>query len=380
MNPENPLPPTRGLRAQTSKLLLFVGVFVLGGLILPNIRVSWREPVSEAQGTGLGVAPGPPPAGLSEAESYARAAQAASPAVVNIDTQQRVRSSMFDDDWMFGERPPQYQTMEGSGVIVDKNGYILTNAHVVGSANEAGKKILVTLADGRKFSGKVVGSDATTDVALVKVDGGGNLPTAKMGTVRGLVPGQMVVAIGNPLSFKFTVTHGVVSATARPIKDYDNMVQTDCAINPGNSGGALVNLSGQVIGINTLIISQAQGLGFAIPIDTALRVADELKRYGRVKRPWLGLSVVTNTAPLAARFDLPNLEGVVVAQLFRGGPGVSAGVEQGDVITRVNGQPVKSTEDYKSVEKSLKIGQKISLEVHRGSQFANIKAVAGEAP
>src|SRR5262249_54035578 len=161
--------------------------------------------------------------------------------------------------------------------IVNSSGDILTNEHVVGAVGEAGKSIVVRLKDGRKFDGVVVGSDHTTDVALVHIEGT-NLPVAKMGTSRGLVPGQMVVAIGNPYSLMFTVTHGVVSATDRPYKNerdgriYDKLIQTDCAINPGNSGGALVNLRGEVIGINSMIYPDGQGIGFAIPIDTALQV------------------------------------------------------------------------------------------------------------
>ena len=376
--------------------LLLVGVFFLGGFVLPNLhlRVDWKEPASQAQTAGLqqtatvsanalpgglGVVPGAPPASLSEAEYYARAAQAASPAVVNIDTQQqvRMRRGFFDEDWMSGQ--PQTQTTEGSGVIIDAKGYLLTNEHVVGAANDASKNILVTLMDGRKFKGTVVGADKTTDVALVKIEGE-KLPVARIGTARGLVPGQMAVAIGNPLGFRFTVTHGVISALGRPIKDYENLIQTDCAINPGNSGGALVNLQGQVIGINTLIISQAQGLGFAIPIDTALQVADELKRHGHVKRPWLGIAAVTNTATLARVNDLPDIAGVIAAKLWRGSPSDVVGLRPGDIITRIDSKTIHNAEEFKAVEKSLHIGDKVKIEVHRADQYAIVTLTVGEAP
>lgn len=366
-------------------LILCLSAFVLGGMILPNLRVSWKVPESAADPVvGLGVSPGQPQP-LSDAEAYAHAAQIASKVVVNIDTQQRVNPTIMDDDWF--SMGPQVRTSEGSGVIINKNGDILTNEHVVGPANAAGTKIQVTLNDGtgRKFPGTIIGADHTTDVALVHIDAP-NLPVARIGTVQGLIPGQMAVAIGNPLGFRFTVTHGVVSALGRPINDgqegrvYENLIQTDCAINPGNSGGALVNLQGQVIGINTIVASRAQGIGFAIPIDTALRVADELKRFGRVKRPWLGLLVVTNTAQFASYYDLPNIAGVVVARISRGGPSGSAGIQRADIITSINDQPVRSEEDFKAVEKKLKIGQKVTVTIRRGDESGKGVITVGEAP
>jgi len=370
---------SRPARFRWRGLIIVISAFVLGGIVLPNLRVSWHEPESAAQGVGLNVRPAAPPTGLSDQETYAHAAQAVSPAVVNIDMQQRVRTNpgFYDDEAMMGGS--QTRTTEGSGVIIDKEGYVLTNQHVVGAANEANRSIQITLMDGRKFPGTVIGADQTTDVALVKIEGT-NLPVAQVGTERGLIPGQMAVAIGNPLGFRFTVTHGVISALGRPIRDYENLIQTDCAINPGNSGGALVNLQGQVIGINTLIITQAQGLGFAIPIDTALRVADDLKRYGRVKRPWLGVYVMSNSAELARYNDLPNIAGAVAARIPSNGPGDTVGLHVGDVVTKVAGKPVTNLEDFKAIEKTLKIGDTVPLEVHRGDQFANVTVKVSEAP
>ena len=251
----------------------------------------------------------------------------------------------------------------------------------------SGTKIAITLNDGtgRKLAGTIIGADHTSDVALVHVDAP-NLPAAHLGSSQGLIPGQMAVAIGNPLGFRFTVTHGVVSALGRPINDeqegrvYENLIQTDCAINPGNSGGALVNLQGQVIGINTIVASRANGIGFAIPIDTALRVADELKKYGKVKRPWLGLVVVTNTSQFATYYDLPNVAGVVVARIARGGPGDGAGLQRGDVITRINDEAVKSEEDLKAIEKKLRIGQSAAITLRRGDQAGKGTITVGDAP
>lgn len=384
MNP-NATESNRVRRSFWRSFFLVLGAFLLGGLVLPNLRITWREPDSMAQSAvGLGVAPGQPQQALSEAESYARAAQTAGPAVVNIDMRRRVRVApgFFDEDWMMGPRFREAAS-EGSGVIINKNGDILTNEHVVGAAGEANKKILVTLQDGRKFDGVVIGSDHATDVALVHIQGE-NLPVAKLGTVRGLIPGQMAVAIGNPFGLRFTVTHGVISALDRPVpvedRVYERLIQTDCAINPGNSGGALVNLKGEVIGINTVVLSSAQGIGFAIPIDTALRVAEELKRYGRVKRPWFGVIVITNTTRLAEYYGLPNAAGVVVARLYRGGPGESAGVQPGDILTKINGQPVRTEEEFKTIEKKLRIGQKVDVELLRGSQKGTGRITVGEAP
>jgi serine protease Do len=361
--------------------LLIAGAFILGGLVLPNIQIRWREPSSQAQsGTTLAVAPGEVRK-LSEAETYARAAQAAYRAVVNIDTTQRVRVApdFFDDDWIMGRPHFRNASSEGSGVIIDKSGYILTNEHVVGDAHETNKRILVTLTDGRKFNGTIVGADHMTDVALIKVDGG-NLPVAQIGTAQGLVPGQMCVAIGNPLGFRFTVTHGVISATGRPISISDDtgtgrlytaLLQHDASINPGNSGGPLVDISGRVIGINTLVDNRAQGIGFAIPIDTALNVAEELKRFGKVKRPWLGLLVDTNNELYVARFGLPNVAGVVVRGVYRDGPAAGAGLQAGDILTKVDSQPVRSEEEFRTAEKRLRIGQSVHLEVQRPDERGN---------
>ncbi len=364
--------------------LLLVTGFVLGGLILPHIQISWRWPAGKADGgPTLGVAPGVQKP-LSPSEVYVHAAQVASRSIVNIDRFQRYRSTNLED-WFSGNRT-HVETSEGSGVIINATGDILTNEHVVGQVNDQGKSIHVTLNDGtgRSFTGRVIGADHTTDVALVHIDAT-NLPAAQMGTVNGLLPGQMAVAIGNPLGYRFTVTHGVISALGRPINDeeenrvYDSLIQTDCAINPGNSGGALVNIDGQVIGINTIVATHAQGIGFAIPIDTALNVATELKKYGRVKRPWLGMAVVTNTHEIAAANGIPDVEGVIAAQFARDGAGVNGGLQRGDVIVRINGKPVRNQEEYKNIEKSLKIGQSISVDVLRQDQKMTGKLTVGEA-
>ncbi len=365
--------------------LLVVGAFLLGGFVLPNLQIRWHEPHSRADaGSSLGVVP-EAAAPLAESEMYARAAQIAGPAIVKIDTQQNVSPDIMNQGWMDGAS--QVQKSEGSGIIINKNGDILTNEHVVGPVNEAGKQIVVTLNDGtgRKVPGTVIGADHQTDVALVHIDAP-DLHAARIGTVKGLVPGQLAVAIGNPLGFQFTVTHGVISALGRPIAEgtdgrvYENLIQTDCAINPGSSGGGLVNIQGQVIGINTIVASHAQGIGFAIPIDTALRVAEELKRYGRVKRPWLGLLVMTNNSAFANYYNLPNIAGVVALRLSGNGPGAEAGIRSGDIITRIDGKPLRTEEEFKAIERKLAIGQKAAVELMRGDQSGKATLTAGEAP
>ena len=372
-------------RSSRRPLALVVVAFLLGGLILPNLQIRWHEPHSRAEtGPRLGVVP-EAAAPLAESETYARAAQIAGPAIVKIDTQQNVPADIMNEGWMNGES--QVQKKEGSGIIINKSGDILTNEHVVGPVNEAGKQIVVTLNDGtgRKVPGTVIGADHQTDVALVHIDAP-NLHAARIGTVKGLIPGQLAVAIGNPLGFQFTVTHGVISALGRPIAEardgrvYENLIQTDCAINPGNSGGALVNIQGQVIGINTIVATNAQGIGFAIPIDTALRVAEELKRYGRVKRPWLGLLVMTNNSAFANYYNLPNIAGVVALKLSGNGPGAEAGIRVGDILTQIDGKPVHSEEEFKAIERKLTIGQKVALELMRGDKSGKATLTAGEAP
>jgi len=372
-------------RSTKRTLIVVAGAFVLGGLIVPNLTLKWEPPAGNAQPQqiGLGIQPAEPPGSLSPAEIYAKAAQNVYKAVVNIDTKEQVRVRGFFDEFL--ESGPRYQERKnsGSGVIISKDGYVLTNEHVVGRS-DPGKQILVTLTDGRKLNATVVGGDRITDVALVKVNGD-NLPFAQVGTVRGLVPGQMCIAIGNPFGLKFTVTTGVVSALGRPLESpdgriYPDLIQHAALINPGNSGGPLINLQGQVIGINTLVDGRAQGIGFAIPVDTALKVADELKRFGKIKRPWLGLVVMNNSPYIVQRYGVADSQGAVVRALIRGGPAADSGVEPGDVITAVNGQKVSNEDDCKRIERTLKIGQRVEIQVLRGETAARGAITVGEAP
>ena len=241
----------------------------------------------------------------------------------------------------FGQGQREYkQHGLGSGVIVSADGYILTNNHVVGNAEE----IHVTLQDKREFTAKVIGKDAKTDLGLIKIDTKDALPVAPLGDSNTTDVGDWVIAIGNPFNVGMTVTAGIVSAKGRILGgDYDDFIQTDASINPGNSGGPLINTRGEVIGINTAIYSRTganNGIGFAIPIDMARNVMDQLKAHGRVIRGWLGVEIQEVTPDLAQSFGLPKPEGALVASADKDGPAGKGGIERGDIVLSFNGHPV----------------------------------------
>jgi serine protease Do len=252
----------------------------------------------------------------------------------------------------------------GSGVIVNRDGVILTNAHVVGDVNE----VEVGLADGRKLRGQVLGRDPTVDVAVVRVQAN-NLPVAPLGDSDRLVPGQRAIAIGNPLGLERTVTEGVISAVNRSPRGFglDGLIQTDAAISPGNSGGPLLNSSGEVIGINTAVISApgASGLGFAIPINLANDIVHQVLTSGRITRAFLGINYTDNDDQLASRFNLPVKEGVIVTGVEDGSPAAKAGLRDGDIITQIDGTPVTQGADLRKVMRQHKPGDTVRLTVLR---------------
>jgi serine protease Do len=260
----------------------------------------------------------------------------------------------------------------GSGMILNANGDILTNYHVVHGAD----RIVVTLNDGRKLPAKLMGKDPYTDLAVVRVTGK-NLRPIPLGSSQTLRPGTWVLAVGSPLGFDHTVTLGIVSGISRRIPDLNanvDFIQTDAAINPGNSGGPLVNLKGQVVGINTAISGRAQNIGFAIPIDTAREVADALLTKGKVERPWVGVAMAPLSADLAESLGVPaNTTGVVVAQVVPGSPAERSGLRPGDIVQRVNGQPVTDGRQIQQQVKAHAVGATLSLQVLRGSQLLVIK-------
>ena len=318
------------------------------------------------------------------------------PSVVNISSTKTVKSqgtgAPFSNDpffrRFFGEGPFDRQRQHkqsglGSGVIVDKNGYILTNNHVIKDADE----IKVKLSDQREFKGKVIGTDQKTDLAVIKVEAT-DLPAIKIADSDSLKVGNTVLAVGNPFGLNQTVTSGIVSAKGRAnvgIADYEDFIQTDAAINPGNSGGALVNIRGELVGINTAILSTTggyQGIGFAVPSSMAKKVMDSLIKTGKVVRGWIGVTIQPMTTDLAKQFNLKEGEGILVGDVVEDSPAGKAGIERGDVITEFDGKElndvttlrnmVAGTEPGKTVQvKLMRDGKPITVEV-------KISEMAGE--
>ncbi|HEV8638214.1 MAG TPA: trypsin-like peptidase domain-containing protein [Chloroflexota bacterium] len=277
----------------------------------------------------------------------------------------------------------------GSGAIFDPRGYIVTNNHVV----EGGQQIKVVLPDGRDFDAKLIGRDPQSDLAVIKIDGQ-NLPVARLGDSDKLKVGEWVVAIGNALGLEGgpTVTAGVVSAVKRTVVlpggtgSIEGTIQTDTAINPGNSGGPLINLNGEIVGINTMVAGQvtpdyqAQGIGFAIAINNAKPIIDELIASGRVTRPWLGVTAMTLTPAIAQQIGVPFVEGVILSEAAQGSPAARAGLRQGDVITALDGQPVKTTDDLGAALARKKVGDRVELTVRRGGQEQKVAVQLGARP
>ena len=293
------------------------------------------------------------------------------PAVVNISTVRIVA------DFFFNLVP---QEGVGSGVIFDRRGYILTNEHVIHGA----KEIRVTLPDGREFKGELVGADSMTDLAVIKINGE-NLPIAELGDSEKVRVGEFCIAIGNPFGLESTVTFGVVSAIGRsirtePEKLLENLIQTDAAINPGNSGGALINLKGEIIGINTAIIPYAQGIGFAIPINTAKVVAESLIKYGRVIRPWLGIYYLPLTPQVASRLRLSVEYGIYIISVVPGGPADKAGLMKGDIIVRFNGQKIRTAEQLRDALLRAGVGKRVFLTVLRKGKMRFFELTLEERP
>ena len=308
------------------------------------------------------------------------AVRAVAPAVVNITSARTVerragRGPFFDDEFFRqffgpgfapGPAAPQRETQEslGSGVIIDgAKGLVLTNAHVIAG----GASITARLLDGRELPATLVGSDPDFDVAVLRLDTGGKpLPQAAMGDSGDVMIGETVIAIGNPFGYAHTVTTGVVSAVGRSLKHeggaYADLIQTDAAINPGNSGGPLMNLAGELVGINTAIYAEAEGIGFAIPINKAKRVVDELVSHGRVQAVWLGLEGQDVDERIARYLDLEDMRGMLVTQVHEAATR-KAGITAGDVITAVNGVDVEDRDHYQRILRNFTLGQKVGLKV-----------------
>ena len=305
---------------------------------------------------------------------FIRVSREVMPAVVNIQVFQKVTAGegmyghgqMPDDQYHNpgGNGKPHTEQTMGSGVIISADGYIITNAHVVNDSTD----MKVTLSDKREFPAKLIGADTKTDVAVVKVDAKGPLPTALLGDSSKLEIGQWAIAIGNPFGLDRTVTVGVVSGMGRAdvgVAQYENFIQTDASINPGNSGGPLINSRGEVIGINTVIMSVGQGIGFAIPINMAKEVSKSLIEKGKVVRGWLGIGIQTLTPELAGGMRLKVKSGVLVNKLYKGSPAMKAGFKVGDVVIAFDGRPVSESRELQSIVADTKVGKAVDVKVIR---------------
>ncbi len=318
------------------------------------------------------------------------------PAVVNISSVKTLKMvegpnpffqdpffrRFFGDEFRNFEKPKdQKRSGLGSGVIVDKNGFILTNNHVIKGADE----IKVTLSDKREFKGKVIGTDQKTDLAVIKIDAG-NLPVVRLGDSDSLKSGETVFAIGNPFGLTQTVTAGIVSATGRAnvgIADYEDFIQTDAAINPGNSGGALVNVKGELIGINTAIFSTTggyQGIGFAIPSNMAKNVMDSLIKQGKVVRGWLGVSIQPLTDDLMKQFNLRDSSGVLVGDVVDDSPAEKGGIKRGDVIIEFNGKPVTDVRQLRNMVADSVPGRSVKVHLIRDGKKQVVEVKIAEMP
>jgi serine protease DegS len=325
--------------------------------------------------------------------SYAAAVLKAAPSVVNVFTSKVTTESQamrFKDPLLqhfFGSLLPEQtrqrlETSLGSGVIVTPDGYMLTNHHVIKGADE----IKVVLADGQSVSVSLVGSDADSDVALLKIDNDRPLPAIPFGKSGSQQVGDVVLAIGNPFGVGQTVTQGIISATGRShlgINAFENFIQTDAAINPGNSGGALVNAQGELIGINTAIFSQSGGslgIGFAIPIDLAEGIMQQLINTGHVVRGWLGIQGQNVTERLAEAFGLHNTEGILVTGVLEGGPASQAGIRPGDVITRINESRPRDAQELMATIANQPPGTTLLVGGWRGSEALSLEVISGQRP
>ncbi|MBF0159099.1 MAG: DegQ family serine endoprotease [Magnetococcales bacterium] len=321
------------------------------------------------------------------------------PVVVNISTSQTIRKkggsqghsleenpfngSPFEDFFkkFFDQLPEQELRSRslGSGVIIDESGYIITNNHVVEDASE----ILVRLDDDREFKATIVGRDAKTDVALIRIKSDTPLPAARLGNSDLAEIGSWVIAIGNPFGLEATVTVGIISAKGRVIGTgpYDNFIQTDAAINPGNSGGPLFNMNGEVVGINTAIFSRSggnMGIGFAIPVNMANNVVDQLKKHGHVTRGWLGVRIQTIDQNLSEAFGLDKRTGALIASVEPGSPADKAGLKQGDIIVTFDGKPIQKMTDLPAIVAATPVGKQSDIEVIRDNRRKTMHVVIAQ--
>ena len=396
------------------RTLLFIAAGFLAGVVatvgsnlgsrVEAISFWGSEPGAEQAATPTVAAPKAQSA-VSTLPDFSALAEKLSSAVVNVSTTSQGESSQrpgsgeggpFGGDphgggdphefWepferFFGPLPrrPFKQRSLGSGFIINRDGYILTNNHVIENADE----IVVKTSDEREFKAKVIGRDPKTDIAVIKIDDAKELNTVTLGNSDDLRVGEWVMAIGNPFGLEHTITAGIVSAKGRFIGQgsYDNFIQTDAAINPGNSGGPLINLKGEVVGINTAIFSRSGGnigIGFAIPVNVAKDLLPELEEKGRVTRGWLGVMIQKITPDIAESLGLQESKGALVADVMKDGPAQEAGVKVGDVIVEFDGHPIKDSTELPMLVARVQVGKTVTMKVIRDKEIQNFSVKIGE--
>ncbi len=371
------------------KLWLFfsqaVTVFVAAWFVIATLQPQWlAAPAPPPAVSAPLVLPAPQVSAAAQPGSLAAAVRRAAPAVVSINTSRITRHPFADDPWFrlfFGQQGSQSQSGLGSGVIMSADGYVLTNNHVVQEADH----IEAVLADGRRANARVIGADPESDLAVLKIDLP-DLPVMTPSDSDRIEVGDRVLAIGNPFGVGQTVTSGIVSALGRDqlgINTFENFIQTDAAINPGNSGGALTDEQGRLLGINTAIYSRSGGslgIGFAIPVNVARQALQDIVQNGRVVRGWIGVESTALTPELAENLGAASAQGVIITGVLNGGPAARAGMRPGDVVTRINGQPIRTVAELRAGITALRPGTAATFTALRQGQNVEMQLVPGQRP
>ena len=371
------------------KLWLFfsqaVTVFVAAWFVIATLQPQWlAAPAPPPAVSAPLVLPAPQVSAAAQPGSLAAAVKRAAPAVVSINTSRITRHPFADDPWFrlfFGQQGSQSQSGLGSGVIMSADGYVLTNNHVVQEADH----IEAVLADGRRANARVIGADPESDLAVLKIDLP-DLPVMTPSDSDRIEVGDRVLAIGNPFGVGQTVTSGIVSALGRDqlgINTFENFIQTDAAINPGNSGGALTDEQGRLLGINTAIYSRSGGslgIGFAIPVNVARQALQDIVQNGRVVRGWIGVESTALTPELAENLGAASAQGVIITGVLNGGPAARAGMRPGDVVTRINGRPIRTVAELRSGITALRPGTAATFTALRQGQNVEMQLVPGLRP